>query len=143
MKNLVFNLLKLIGIMYISISLKNLLQIFFGTIIKFDGVTKPYRLININNRSNLEAKINHLKLIFLYDYILFAFIFYLWIFVILLFLIKKFGNKLWIQISYSLSIYLLAITYYDPFHYNILFILIAIFLGYANWWLFKKWINFD
>ena len=30
-----------------------------------------------------------------------------------------------------------------PFHYNILFIFITIFLGYVNWWLFKKWIKFD
>ena len=63
--------------------------------------------------------------------------------IILFFLTKKIGNKLWIHISYSLSIYLLAITYYDPFHYNILFIFITIFLGYVNWWLFKKWIKFD
>lgn len=143
MKNLIFNLFKLIGIMYISISLKNFLQIFLGTLTNYDGVTKPYRLINLNKQPTFELKKSMIELIFLYDYILFIVIFYIWFFLILFFLTKKFGNKLWIHISYSLCIYLLAITYYDPFHYNLLFIVISLFLGYTNWWMFKKWIKFD
>lgn len=140
MKNLIFNVFKLIGIMYISISLKNILQIFLGYL-SIENDIKIYKIYNIKNTVYSLEYI--FQLIIIYDYFIFAIIAYFWVFIILFFLTKKIGNKLWIHISYSLSIYLLAITYYDPFHYNILFILIAIFLGYANWWLFKKWINFD
>ena len=129
--------------MYVSISLKNLLQILIGTLTNYSEVAQVYRLVNLQKETSFENVIRLFYILLVYDYLIFTVLFYFWIFVILFFLTKKFGNKLWIQISYSLSIYLLAITYYDPFHYNILFILIAIFLGYANWWLFKKWINFD
>ena len=140
MKNLIFNVFKLIEIMYISISLKNILQIFLGYL-SIENDIKIYKIYNIKNTVYSLEYI--FQLIIIYDYFIFAIIAYFWVFIILFFLIKKIGNKLWIHISYSLSIYLLAITYYDPFHYNILFILIAIFLGYVNWWLFKKWIKFD
>ena len=129
--------------MYVSISLKNLLQILIGTLTNYSEVAQVYRLVNLQKETSFENVIRLFYILLVYDYLIFTVLFYFCIFVILFFLTKKFGNKLWIQISYSLSIYLLAITYYDPFHYNILFILIAIFLGYANWWLFKKWINFD
>ena len=140
MKNLIFNVFKLIGIMYISISLKNLLQIFLGYL-SIENDIKIYKIYNIKNTVYSLEYI--FQLIIIYDYFIFAIIAYFWVFIILFFLTKKIGNKLWIHISYSLSIYLLAITYYDPFHYNILFIFITIFLGYVNWWLFKKWIKFD
>ena len=140
MKNLIFNVFKLIGIMYISISLKNILQIFLGYL-SIENDIKIYKIYNIKNTVYSLEYI--FQLIIIYDYFIFAIIAYFWVFIILFFLTKKIGNKLWIHISYSLSIYLLAITYYDPFHYNILFIFITIFLGYVNWWLFKKWINFD
>ena len=143
MKNSILNIFKLIGVMYVSISLKNLLQILIGTLTNYSEVAQVYRLVNLQKETSFENVIRLFYILLVYDYLIFTVLFYFWIFVILFFLTKKFGNKLWIQISYSLSIYLLAITYYDPFHYNILFILIAIFLGYANWWLFKKWINFD
>ena len=140
MKNLIFNVFKLIGIMYISISLKNILQIFLGHL-SIENDIKIYKIYNIKNTVYSLEYI--FQLIIIYDYFIFAIIAYFWVFIILFFLTKKIGNKLWIHISYSLSIYLLAITYYDPFHYNILFIFITIFLGYVNWWLFKKWIKFD
>jgi hypothetical protein len=140
MKNLIFNVFKLIGIMYISISLKNILQIFLGYL-SIENDIKIYKIYNIKNTVYSLEYI--FQLIIIYDYFIFAIIAYFWVFIILFFLTKKIGNKLWIHISYSLSIYLLAITYYDPFHYNILFIFITIFLGYVNWWLFKKWIKFD
>ena len=140
MKNLIFNVFKLIGIMYISISLKNILQIFLGYL-SIENDIKIYKIYNIKNTVYSLEYI--FQLIIIYDYFIFAIIAYFWVFIILFFLTKKIGNKLWILISYSLSIYLLAITYYDPFHYNILFIFITIFLGYVNWWLFKKWIKFD
>ncbi len=135
MKNLIFNVFKLIGIMYISISLKNILQIFLGYL-SIENDIKIYKIYNIKNTVYSLEYI--FQLIIIYDYFIFAIIAYFWVFIILFFLTKKIGN-----ISYSLSIYLLAITYYDPFHYNILFIFITIFLGYVNWWLFKKWIKFD
>ena len=140
MKNLIFNVFKLIGIMYISISLKNILQIFLGYL-SIENDIKIYKIYNIKNTVYSLEYI--FQLIIIYDYFIFAIIAYFWVFIILFFLTKKIGNKLWIHISYSLSIYFLAITYYDPFHYNILFIFITIFLGYVNWWLFKKWIKFD
>ena len=140
MKNLIFNVFKLIGIMYISISLKNILQIFLGYL-SIENDIKIYKIYNIKNTVYSLEYI--FQLIIIYDYFIFAIIAYFCVFIILFFLTKKIGNKLWIHISYSLSIYLLAITYYDPFHYNILFIFITIFLGYVNWWLFKKWIKFD
>ncbi len=126
--------------MYISISLKNILQIFLGYL-SIENDIKIYKIYNIKNTVYSLEYI--FQLIIIYDYFIFAIIAYFWVFIILFFLTKKIGNKLWIHISYSLSIYLLAITYYDPFHYNILFIFITIFLGYVNWWLFKKWIKFD
>lgn len=143
MKNFALNFFKLIGIMFISISLKNALQIFLGTLTNYSEVTKPYRLVNINNRITFDTKISHLKLIFLYDFILFASIAYFWLFLILYLLVKKFGNKLWIHFSYTILIYIFTITYFYPFNYNIIFIFITIILGYANWYLFKKWIDFS
>ena len=129
--------------MFISISLKNVLQIFLGTLTNYSEVTKPYRLININNRITFDTKISHLKLIFLYDFILFATIAYFWLFLILYLLVKKFGNKLLIHICYTIFVYIIIITYFDPFHYNIIFIFVCIILGYVNWWMFKKWIKFE
>ena len=137
------NIFKLIGIMYISISLKNLLQISIGTLTNYSEVTKPYRLINLTKRSNFEARLNHLKLIFLYDYLLFALIAYLWLFIILYLLVAKYGNRLGIHICYIILVYLIVVTYFDPFKYNILFMLISLMLGFSNWWLFKKWIRFN
>lgn len=129
--------------MYISISLKNALQTFFGTITNYSEVAQVYRLVNLKKETSFENVIRLFYILMVYDYLIFTVIFYFWIFLILFFLTKKFGNKLWIQISYSLFIYLLAVTYYDPFHYNVIFLAISAILGYANWWMFKNWIKFE
>lgn len=142
MKKFILNIIKLIGVMYISITLKNILQIFFGTLTNYSEVAQIYRLVNLQKETSYENVVRLLYILFAYDYLIFGVLFYFWFFIILYFLIKKFGNKLSIHIFYILFIYFTIITYFDPFHYNVLFILTSICLGYANWWMFKKWINF-
>ena len=136
------NFFILIVIMYISITVKNVLQFALGTSFNYSEVAKPYRLINLNKQPNFELKKNMIELVFLYDYILFALAAYLWIFLILYIIVTVKGNKLWIQISYTMIIYFIIVTYFDPFHYNIFFILITMLLGFINYFLFKKWIKY-
>ena len=130
---------KLIGIMYISISLKNILQLVLGHFFSSETDIKVYKIYN------LEKTVYTLKFVilqmFLYDFILFATFAYLWIFLVLYLVVSLLGNKLWFQIGYSLIIYLLTVFYFDHLSINFLFIIIALFLGFANWWMFKKWIK--
>lgn len=128
--------------MYIAISLKNLLQVIYGTISNYTEVAQMYRLINLKKETSFDGLIGLLYIVFVYDFIIFVIIFYFLIYLILYTLIAKFGNKLWIQILYVIIIYFVTITYFDPFNYNFFFILISVIIGYCNWWLFEKWIKF-
>ena len=127
--------------MYISISLKNILQFLLGTIFNAGHDAKVYKLINLNMRSTFDTKLGLIELILMYDFIIFTSIAYLWIYTFLYFIVNLIGNKLWFQIIYAIIVYLVTILFFDHFHPNILFIFIFIFLGYANWWMFKKWIK--
>ena len=71
MKNLIFNVFKLIGIMYISISLKNILQIFLGYL-SIENDIKIYKIYNIKNTVYSLEYI--FQLIIIYDYFIFAII---------------------------------------------------------------------
>lgn len=139
-KIFITNILKLIGIMYISISLKNILQILFGTLSNSDHDIKLYKLINLRDETYYSNLLT-LKIILGYDFILLVILLYFWLYFLLYLIISLKGNKLWLQLFYPLIIYLITILVFDHFHPNILFIFIVIFLGYANWWMFKKWIK--
>ena len=132
---------KIIGALYISLNLKNFLQILFGTLSNYQEVPQPYRLVNLKSRSSFEAKVSLVKLILVYDYTIFTLLFYLWFFLILFLIITLIGNKLLFQIIYALIIYLLIILRFDNFQFNFLFALIVVIVGYLNWWMFKKFIK--
>lgn len=141
-KIFIINMLKLVGIMYISIGLKNILQIIIGTITDYNQVAKVYSLVNLKKRLSWDNKIGLIEILLIYDFVIFAIAFYLWGFLLLYILTVVLGNKLWLHIFYAIAIYLIIILFFDHFHPNFLFILITIFLGYANWVMFKKWIKF-
>lgn len=141
-KIFIINMFKLIGIMYISISLKNFLQLILGTLLNFEHDAKAYKLLNLGMRSSFESKVGLIQLMLIYDFIIFVLIAYLWIFLLLYVLVVIFGNKLWLHISYAVLVYLITILFFDHFHPNALFVLITIFLGYTNWWMFERWIKF-
>ena len=132
---------KLIGIMYISIGLKNILQIIFGTIFNTDHDIKIYKLINLKRESSLEGINLLFQVILGYDFFIFVIVAYLWVYLFLYLMVSLIGNKLWLQISYPIIIYLITILFFDHFHPNILFIVITVVLGFSNWWMFKKWIK--
>jgi hypothetical protein len=138
--NDIINIFKLIGIMYISISLKNILQILFGTLFGYSGIAESYGLINLKQYLSFEAKINIISIMMIYDFTLFTLLFYFWLFLLSYLVFALIGNKLWFHIVYSIVIYLLIIFRFDNFRLNILFIIITIILGCANWWMFKKYL---
>lgn len=135
MKKQFSNLIKLIVIMYISISLKNILQILLGT---FFNCSESSGLINLKKILSIEALYLRLKLILIYDFVLLVFIAYFWIYFLLYLFAQLIGNKLWFHIGFMALIYLIVIIS-NCFDLNILFIFLI--LGYANWWMFKKWIK--
>lgn len=134
------NILKLIGIMYISIGLKNILQLLLGTLFNSEHDAKVYKLINLDMRSTLSTKLGLIELMLIYDFIVFVFIAYLWIYLILYLVVNLIGNKLWFQLLCPVTFYFTTILFIE-FNPNILFILITLILGFSNWWLFKKWIK--
>jgi hypothetical protein len=141
LKIFTINMFKLIGIMYISIGLKNILQIIFGTIFNTDHDIKIYKLINLKRESSLEGINLLFQVILGYDFFIFVIVAYLWVYLFLYLMVSLIGNKLWLQISYPIIIYLITILFFDHFHPNILFIVITVVLGFSNWWMFKKWIK--
>jgi len=132
----------LIGIMYISLFLKNALQILIGTISNSDSDIKLYKVINLRSESSIDDLLFLFSTLIIYDFLLLVIIFYFWIYLLLYLIISQIGNKLWLQIVYPIIFYLISIIYFDNFHPNILFIFIVIVLGFTNWWMFKKWIKF-
>jgi len=127
--------------MYISISIKNILQLVLGHFFSSDTDIKVYKIYN------LEKTVYSLKFvtlqIFVYDFIVFASFAYSLIYLVLYSVVSLIGNKLWFHIGYTVTVYLLTVFYFDHFQINVLFIIIALFLGYSNWWTFKKWIKFE
>ena len=77
LKKIIINIFKLIGIMYISIGLKNILQIILGTIIDYQEIAEPYGLINLLKEPSFKGKINLIILMIGYDIIIFSPLFYL------------------------------------------------------------------
>lgn len=126
--------------MYISIGLKNILQLLLGTLFNSEHDAKVYKLINLDMRSALNTKLGLIELMLMYDFIVFVFIAYLWIYLILYLVVNLIGNRLWFQLLYPFTVYFITILFIE-FNPNILFILITLVLGFTNWWLFKKWIK--
>lgn len=133
------DLFKVFCIMYINLFIKNVLQIILGYIFTSDTNIKVYRLYNISE--TIYDFFYIILLILVYDFLIFVKLFYSLIFLILYIIIRIFGNKLWIHVLYSLSIYIIAITFFDPYNYNIFFILIVMLLAYVNYFLFDKWVK--
>ncbi|PRB02594.1 hypothetical protein CQ046_11940 [Chryseobacterium sp. MYb7] len=140
-KFFIINILKLIGITYISIGLKNILQFSLGTIFNAEHDAKAYKLINLDMRSTFYTKLDLIKVMLIYDFMIFMLIAYIWIFLLLYIFVKTVGNKIWLHITYAIIVYLITILVFDNFSPNILFILVTILLGFINWWLFKKLIK--
>jgi len=127
------NILKLIGIIYIFLVIKNILQIFFGLFTTFTDI-EMYTIYNIHDSAY------SLAIIIFYDFFAFVVMIYIWIFLFLYLLILEYKNKIWIQILYSVAIYLLAIFIFNRGEINDWFIIISVILGISNWWMFEKWI---
>jgi len=129
-------LYKLIGVTYISICIINVLQILFATVFNTDGYLKFYSL--------REENVYSLKLILfyilLYDFFI-LFLFYFCIYLLLYYIVKIFGNKIWIQVFYILLIYSAAMFIREHGNFHIEYIIIPVILGFANWWMFKKWVK--
>jgi len=128
------NLLKLISIMYVSIILKNILQILLGTIF---NSSKSTGLINLRNFLGIETLYLNFKFIFLYDFILLVLFAYFWIYLLLYLVVLLIGNKLWFHVIYMLLLFVL-LQLIEQLEFSSLFILIALILGIANWKMFKK-----
>jgi len=135
------NLLRLVGIMYIAIIVKNILQLLFGYLSNSESDIKLYKLYNLQESNYSYAFL--IQLIFIYDFIFVAVFVYFPLYLILFLIVKVYGNKFWFQILYILVIYILTIYYFDNGNVNIFFIIITILLGILNWYLFKKWIKFS
>ncbi|PWN58582.1 hypothetical protein C1634_021205 [Chryseobacterium viscerum] len=133
------NIPKLIAIMYLSIATKNILQLIFGYLFNSENDIKLYKLYNLHESS---YSYNFLfQLIFIYDFLFLGVILYLPLYLILYLIITKFGNKIWLQVLYTVTIYLLAIYLFDKNNVSYLFILITTLIGLLNWYSFKKWIR--
>ncbi|EFK36212.1 Uncharacterised protein [Chryseobacterium gleum] len=133
------NILKLIVIMYFGILAKNILQLTLGYLSNSENDIKLYKLYNLQE-SNYSYDFL-LQLIFIYDFLFLAVIFYLPLYLILYLIVARFGNKVWLQIFYLITIYLLIIYFLGQSNFNYLFIIITTLIGLLNWFLFKKWIK--
>lgn len=127
------NTVKLTGIMYIFLIVKNIFQILFGLLTSYTEV-EPYTIYNIKQSTFSLANI------IFYDFFAFVMMIYLWAFLLLYLIILEYKNKMWIHMLYSVIIYLLAIFTFNKGEINDFFIFISILLGILNWYLFKKWI---
>ncbi|PIF44416.1 hypothetical protein CLU96_1384 [Chryseobacterium sp. 52] len=131
------NFPKLILATFFFIFAKNLLQIFFGVI--FNSTNKQYDsliLINPLNFSDSTLKL-YILYFFLYEMLIIGLSVYLLLYNILFFIIKRFGNKLSLQILYLLLIYNVSIIFFNT-PINFFCILIVVILGVLNWYIFKK-----
>ena len=125
--------------MYCGIFIKNMLQLIFGYISNSPNDIKLYKLYNLH-QSNYSYSFL-LQLIFIYDFILLAISVYFPTYIILYFLINNWGNKLWLQLSYIVILYLIINYFFNSGNIDVLFLTIVITIGFFNWFLFKKWIN--
>jgi len=124
------------------IVIKNILQIFFGVV--SNSPSRPFdnlNIINILNFSN-DSFLIYITYFFLYEIIIFGATFYFWMYLLLFVIIKKFGNKISIQILYLLILYCLAIQIFNDNKIEFYSILIVFLLGFSNWMMFKKWMKF-
>lgn len=125
--------------MYFGIIAKNFMQLILGYLFNSECDIKLYKLYNLQE-SNYSYDFL-LQLIFIYDFLFLAVIFYLPLYLILYLIITRYGNKVWLQISYTVTIYLLVIYFFGKSHFNYLFIFITILIALLNWFSFKKWIK--
>lgn len=133
------NILKLVGIMYCAIIIKNVLQLVFGYLFTSTTDIKFYKIYNI--QQSIYSLDTVIILMILYECCIYALIYFA-VFLILYFITLNYGNKLLIHIIYLVIIYCLIILTVGIVkeEFNIFYLLIMIILGTLNWWLFKKWI---
>lgn len=134
------NFPKLILTIITFVFVKNILQIFFGII--SNSPNRQYDsliLINPLNFTGATLKF-YIFYFFLYEIVIIGSSAYLLLYICLFLLIKRFGNKLIIQILYFLIMYNIAIIFFNT-QINFLCLLIAIILGILNWYIFKKYIK--
>ncbi|RNA62667.1 hypothetical protein D1631_12350 [Chryseobacterium nematophagum] len=133
------NILKVIGIMYCAIFVKNVFQLVLGYFSNSPNDIKLYKLYNLSQSNYSYGFL--IQLIVIYDFILFAISVYFPIYLILYLLINSGGNKIGLQISYMLIMYLVVNYFFNNGNCDILFVIITIVIGLLNWFLFKKWVN--
>ncbi len=133
------NFLKLVGIMYIAIIVKNVFQFIFGYLSNSESDIKLYKLYNLQDSNYSYGFL--IQLIFIYDFLFLAVSIYLPAYMILFFFVKIYGNKFWFHILYIMGLYTITIYFFDNGNLNILFIIITILMGTLNWYLFKQWIK--
>jgi hypothetical protein len=133
------NIPKLIVITYFGILAKNILQSILGYLSNSESDIKLYKLYNLQESNYSYGYL--IGLIFVYDFLFLAIIFYLPLNLILYLIIIKFGNKIWLQLFYTLGIYLITIYFFDNGDFNYYFIIIALSMGLLNWYLYRKWIK--
>lgn len=134
------NLPKIILATIFFVFIKNILQIFFGVI--SNSPNKQYDSLILINPLNFTG--STLKFYFfyflLYEIVIIGASAYLFLYISLFLIVKKWGNQLFLQISYLFLIYILAITFFNT-PINLLCVLIVIILGISNWYTFKKYIK--
>ncbi|WP_169236351.1 hypothetical protein [Chryseobacterium antibioticum] len=133
------NVPNLIATMYFGITAKNILQLILGYLSNSESDIKLYKLYNLQESSYSYGFL--LQLILIYDFLFLAITFYLPLYLILYLIVVKFGNKIWIQIFYTLGVYLVIVYFFDKNNLNNLFVFITILTGILNWYMFRKWIK--
>jgi hypothetical protein len=134
------NIHKLLLTTIVFVFIKNILQIFFGLITSSHN--KQYDSLILINPSNFTGSTLKFYLIyfFLYELLIIGISAYFLIYICLFFTIKRFGNKISLQILYLLFLYNIAILFFNV-EINFFCIVIVLALGLMNWYVFKKFIN--
>jgi hypothetical protein len=134
------NLPKLFLTTIIFIFVKNILQVFFGVIT--NSYNKEYDSLILINPLNFTGSTPKFYLFYfvLYELLIIGVSAYLLLYTCLFFIIRRFGNKISVQILYLLLAYYIAILFFNT-QIDFFCVLIAVILGLMNWYIFKKYIQ--
>lgn len=143
MKKIVNNFPKVLLITVISIVIKNLMQIFLGTITNSKNVIESSLVIvNVSEYSFERFRLLLIGFL-LYEVVIFGFLIYFWIYFLLFFIVKKIGNNLYIHILYLLLLYNFFVLLFNNEKIDFYFIIIILIIATLNYKFFKKWIKFE